>query len=102
MSAHAIAFDTLAYSKKLKEVGVPEAQAEVQAEALRDIIDDKLATKRDIALLQRDIELLRKDVRKDMHEMEMRLKMWFGTMLAGVVVFLAGLMTLLSFLTHTH
>ena len=38
--ASAITFDTLAYVKKLKAAGVPEAQAEVQAEALVEIIDE--------------------------------------------------------------
>ena len=30
----AVAFDTLKYSKRLKDAGVPEKQAEVEAEAL--------------------------------------------------------------------
>jgi hypothetical protein len=48
----AITFDTLAYSKKLKAVGVPAEQADVQAEALAEIIDEKLATKRDLKELE--------------------------------------------------
>lgn len=44
----AITFDTLGYFEKLKDAGMPEAQAKVQAEALREIIEDKLATKRDL------------------------------------------------------
>jgi len=47
-----ITFDTLAYSKKLKAVGVPPEQADVQAEALAEIIDEKLATKRDLKELE--------------------------------------------------
>ncbi len=42
-----IAFDTLAYVRKLKAVGFTENQAEVQAEALAQIIDERLATKQD-------------------------------------------------------
>ncbi len=34
----AIAFDTLAYAKKLKQAGIPEAQAEVQAEAMAELV----------------------------------------------------------------
>ncbi len=41
-------FDSLAYFKKLKGAGVPEEQANVQAEALRAIIDSTLATKKDL------------------------------------------------------
>ena len=36
MTTSAIAFDTYAYVKKLKAVGVPEEQAEVQAQAIAD------------------------------------------------------------------
>ena len=45
---NAISFDTLAYAKKLIAVGVPEKQAEVQAEALLEMVDEHLATKRDL------------------------------------------------------
>ena len=59
------AFDTLAYAKKLKEAGFTEQQAEVQAEALRAVIDANLATKQDIALIQRDIALVRRETKQD-------------------------------------
>lgn len=45
-------FDTLAYAKKLKAVGVPSEQADVQAEALFELVDEKLATKRDLKELE--------------------------------------------------
>jgi hypothetical protein len=38
-------FDTLAYAKKLKAVGFTEDQAEVQAQALAEIIDERLVTR---------------------------------------------------------
>lgn len=44
----AIAFDTLAYAKKMKELGFTEKQAEGQAEELAKIIDNQIATKRDL------------------------------------------------------
>jgi hypothetical protein len=52
-------FDTLGYFEKLKAAGVPEAQAKVQTEALREIIEDRLATKQDLRELEarRDIKL---------------------------------------------
>jgi hypothetical protein len=44
-------FDTLAYANKLKAAGVPDKQAEVQAEAISELIDEKLATKQDLEIL---------------------------------------------------
>jgi hypothetical protein len=85
---HAIAFDTLAYAKKLKLVGFTEEQAEVQAEALAQIIDERLATKKDILELKRD-----------MKEMELRLKhdltIRLGAMLAAGIAIVAALVKLL-------
>lgn len=54
-------FDTLGYFEKLKAAGVTEAQAKVQAEALREIIEDKLVTKNylDIRLAELKHDLLR-------------------------------------------
>ena len=40
-----VTFDTLAYAKKLKAVGFTEDQAEVQAQALAEIIDERLITR---------------------------------------------------------
>ena len=48
----AIAFDTLAYAKKLKQAGVPEAQAEIHAEAMAELVEERLATKRDLKELE--------------------------------------------------
>ena len=46
---NAIAFDTLAYAKKLIEAGVPAKQAEVQAKTFAEIIDERIATKTDLS-----------------------------------------------------
>jgi hypothetical protein len=43
----AIAFDTLAYAKKMKELGFTNLQAEGQAEEMAKIIDNQIATKSD-------------------------------------------------------
>ena len=43
-------FDTLAYAKKLKAVGFTEEQAEVQASAVADLVNEKLITKADLDL----------------------------------------------------
>ena len=51
----AIAFDTLAYSKKMKELGFTDRQAEGQATELAHIIDNQIATKLDLELLKKDL-----------------------------------------------
>ena len=69
-----VAFDSLAYVKKLREVGVPEKQAEVQAEAFYKIIEERLATKQDIRALNRDIKEMETSLKRDMKELETSLK----------------------------
>jgi len=48
----AIAIDTLAYARRLREAGFSEAQAEGQAQALAAAMTDSLATKQDLNELQ--------------------------------------------------
>jgi len=66
---HIITFDTLLYANQLKSVGVPEKQAEMQAmlekkqtDEVCAFIDNSLATKYDIGLIQKDIDLVKKDI----------------------------------------
>ncbi len=80
----AIAFDTHAYVKKLIAVGFTEEQAEVQAETLASLIDDRLATKQDIAEVKRDIK-----------EMELRLTVKLGAIGATCIIIVAALVKLL-------
>ena len=79
-----VAFDTLAYANKLKQGGFSDDQAEVlaevQADSVRDLIDEKLATKHDIALVKQDIKELESSTKKeiefvkqDIKELEMNL-----------------------------
>ncbi|MBF0139283.1 MAG: DUF1640 domain-containing protein [Magnetococcales bacterium] len=65
-----IAFDTHAYVKKLRDAGVDERQAEIQAEALVSMVEDRLATKQDMNALKRDLA----DIRKEMVTIEANLK----------------------------
>ena len=87
----AIAFDTLAYAKKLKAAGFTEEQAEVQAEAPAEIVDERLATKEDILALKRDI----KEIQRDIKELEMRLTVRLGAMMAASIAIVAALVKLL-------
>ncbi len=81
-------FDSLGYFEKLKEAGVPEAQARVQAEAMRqqaeaqraalqtalDRYDEssrrELATKGDVQDVRLEIEKVRAEVEKVRSEVE--------------------------------
>jgi len=50
-----MAFDTLTYAKKLQEAGVPPQQAETHAWALKETVEDTLATKQDLQLVRQDV-----------------------------------------------
>ncbi len=93
--SHAMAFDTLAYAKKLKEAGFTEKQAEVQAEILFEIVDEQLATKQDIMGLERQIKELEMATKRDIKELEMRLTIRLGIMIAASITIVAVLVKLL-------
>lgn len=76
-----LTFDTHAYIKKLKAVGFTEEQAEVQAETLAGLIDDHLVTKQYF------------DLR--IKELEMRLTLRLGGMMAASIAVVAALVKLL-------
>ncbi len=82
-SRHA-AFDTLTYARKLEEAGFTPHQAEVQAHALADIVDERLATKEDIGRLEGAIETLRIATEKDIKEMEKRIDLKLEALRMGV------------------
>jgi hypothetical protein len=84
----ALTFDTLQYVKKLKAAGVPENQAEIQAETLAGIIEDRLATKKDL----KDMEI---NLRHQMKEIEARLTIRLGGMMAAAIALIAALVKLL-------
>jgi hypothetical protein len=51
----AFAFDTLGYSKRLRDAGIVEQQAEAHAEAARDFIMTELVTKSDLLAVKSDL-----------------------------------------------
>lgn len=105
MIAMSASFDTLTYAKKLKEAGFTDQQAEAQADALRAIVNDNLATKhdieelragtkQDIALVQRDIKELETRLGRDIAESKADLLKWMvGLLIAqgGLIVALVRL-----------
>ena len=67
------AFDTLGYSKRLRDGGVPNNQAETHAEAARDFIMTELAIKADVQAVKTDVlavraelGMVKSDLRSDM------------------------------------
>lgn len=74
---NAISFDTLKYANKLISVGFTKEQAEVQAEAMADLINENLATKRDLK------------------ELETNLLLKLGGMMAASIAIIATLVKLL-------
>ena len=79
-------FDTLGYFEKLKAVGVPEEQAKVQASAMREVVEDKLVTKSELATQLKELELRLK------YDLTIR----FGSMIVTAVAVLSALIVLVK------
>jgi hypothetical protein len=83
----ALTFDTLKYANTLKAAGVSQAQAEAQAAALSEVMEvnlKELATKGDLILL-----------RQELIQLEQRMTIKLGTMLAATVGMTVALVKLL-------
>ena len=114
--------NTLEYAEELKKAGVPDAQAFAQARLLYEIIGSSLATKRDIADIQRDIkgldvkietikaelkrdiEVNKTELKRDIKELDGKIALRMTAASAGVVLtILSCLVTLgkLGLLTPT-
>ncbi len=76
-----ITFDTLSYAKKLKSAGFTDLQAEIQAEAMKDLLISDLATKSD---LQAEISKAKVEIIK-----------WVAGMLVAQAAIVATLVKLL-------
>ncbi|WP_052007094.1 CCDC90 family protein [Burkholderia paludis] len=74
-----VAFDTLAYVKRLEQGGVPRETAVMQAEALADAIDQTLATKQDLLNMQTAVEqkvdATRTDLRREIDNVRADMKL---------------------------
>ena len=73
----ALIFDTFQYVKKLRDAGFTDKQAEVQAETIKELLEEQIATKRDL------------------REMENRLILKVGAMIAASIAITATLVKLL-------
>ncbi|WP_423063714.1 hypothetical protein [Candidiatus Paracoxiella cheracis] len=120
-----VAFDTLAYAKKLKAAGldskIAEVQAEVQVEMLNSCVTENLASKQDVNEVKSELEKFRVEFRSDlegvrtefrseferlraefkldMKNLEHRLTLRLGAIVVGAFTLLAAWTT---FLPHFH
>jgi hypothetical protein len=85
-------FDSLGYFEKLKAAGVPEQQAKVQADAMREIIEDKLATKRDLLELEKNIDVKLRELE---YRVTANIIKWVAGMLVAQAAVVAALVKLL-------
>lgn len=81
-------FDSLGYFEKLKDAGFTEEQARVQANAMREVIEERLATKADLIQLEERLT-------SEMQKLELRMTLKLGAMLAASVAIVATLVKLL-------
>ena len=90
-TADMLFFDTLAYAKKLKQVGFTDEQAEVQSEALAGVLENNMATKIDIANLNRDMVDMKCELEQKIETLGYKLTIRLGSMLVVAVGLLASL-----------
>ena len=84
----ALAFDALKYSKRPVEAEFTTTQAEALAEKQASLIDERLATKRDL----KDLEVA---LKRDIRESEQRVIVKLGGMIAAAVLIMTALVKLL-------
>jgi hypothetical protein len=108
-----IPFDTHAFVKRRTATGVPEPQAEVHAQAIADLVNDELPTKRDLEALRiatkqdlaelearlgnelSQLELrLRSESEKSLRESELRLTLRLGGLIAAAIAIVAAIVKL--------
>jgi hypothetical protein len=94
----AYTFDSLGYAKRLRDGGVPQAQAEAHAEAARDFIMVELATRSDLLAIKSDLlamkQELQTELRTSIETQTLRLTVRLGAMLAVAIGALATIMKL--------
>jgi len=89
----ATTFNALTYFEELKAAGVPEQQAKVEADALFKIIDEKLATKKDITEL-------RTELKRDIKELEYKLTIRLGGMIVASSITIISILGFLMKFGH--
>ena len=83
--------DTLEYAKELRAAGVPEQQAEAQAKALSKAVSEQLVSKEHFDYT---IEKLKAEFGHRLEQLEYRLTIKMGGMIAAAIAALAAIMRL--------
>lgn len=60
--SNGLVFDTLAMSKRLRSVGVPEEQANEQVEIIAEVFKHNMATQADVQNIRKDITLIKREI----------------------------------------
>lgn len=92
-------FNTLKYARMLEEVGFSREQAETSIKILAETMEDKLAPKQDLKDLEtrltHSMDQLDLRVRNTMAQMESKLTIRMGTMLAASITILMAIQKLI-------
>ena len=90
-------FNTHAFVKRLTAAGMPEAQAEALADELTPLIDDRLATKDDLANLatKADVKVEIADTKAEIADAKAEIIKWmFGTIGFQTIIVLGAVVAL--------
>ena len=88
------AFDTLGYSKRLRDAGVPQPQAEAHAEAAREFVMAELVTKTDIQTLTTHFDAKLENMDTKLDNLSLRLTVRLGVILVAGISILATVIKL--------
>ncbi|MCJ2096161.1 CCDC90 family protein [Methylobacterium sp. J-072] len=91
----ALAFDTLKFTQRLEQVGVGREQAVAHAELARDMILADSATRADLQDVERalrsDIKAIKTEIEGSLRELELRMTVKLGAIIAAAVAVIAAL-----------
>jgi hypothetical protein len=91
-----VAFDTLSYARRLKQAGVPDAEA--MADATRELVVSDFATKGDIAALRAELKAeiaaLEQRITASMETLGLKLTIRLGGLIAVGVAILPAIIKL--------
>ncbi len=96
-----VVFDKLAFVRRLQtEATFSRDQAEALSEALHQAVSETVATKADLAEIRHDIAATRLELGHEVRELRAVLKLWTGSLAAGLFAALSGLAVAMRFLGH--
>jgi hypothetical protein len=90
-----VTFDTLKFANRLKAAGVPEKQAEAEAEVLAEVLAvslKELTTKGDLKLLEASLCQQMAEMRQQMAEMKTDLIKWVVGIALAQISLLVGIL----------